>query len=325
MRSFEVARAVPDLVRQGVIPPANAARCLAAARGDLVSVRAELRALAGLGVTLLTAGLGLLLRQNLDALGPVAIAVLLAMAAVGAGWATSRRAPSFSWQRPAEGDWIVDALALLTAALVAADLAWLEVQFTPLGAEWPYHLLFVALVTGALAVRFDSNPTWSLALSSFAAWRGVALVPSARGLERVLLDRGFELRLQLLICAVVFFVVGYACRRFDRKAHFEPTTTLVAVLVASVALALGLGEGSSWPAWGLALIGFGSVAAAWAFRRRRLALFAVAAFAAYLGVTRFLFVSQSLGLGCFWLAMSAVGGMALLVVLHRRFRAEEPE
>jgi len=313
---------VPDLVREGVLSPDQAARCLALARGDLVPLRAELRALAGLGVALLTSGLGLLLKENLEAIGPTAIAVALTAAALAAGWATARRAPAFSWRRPATGDWIVDALALLTVALVAADLAWIELRFTPLGADWPMHLLLVALVAATLAVRFDSIPTWSLALSTFAAWRGVALVPSARAIERGLLDRDFELRVQLLVCAVVFAAAGWAMRRFDRKSHFEPSTTFAAFVVGAVALGLGLLEGSRWPVWALALVALGVSTATWAFRRRRLGLFAVAAFAAYLGVTRFLFVADSFAVGCFWLASSTIGGIALLVVLHRRFRAE---
>ena len=53
MRSPETARAIPELVSAGLLSPERAAPLLAAARGDLVSVRAELRTLAGLAVALL--------------------------------------------------------------------------------------------------------------------------------------------------------------------------------------------------------------------------------------------------------------------------------
>ena len=44
--------------------------------------------------------------------------------------------------------------------LAAADLAYIEVQFTPLGPNWSWHLLIVALLTGSLdrAAAEDPDP-----------------------------------------------------------------------------------------------------------------------------------------------------------------------
>ena len=44
-----------------------------------------------------------------------------------------------------------------------------------LGPAWPLHLLVVAVFYGVLAYRFDSRILLSLALASFAAWRGLSL------------------------------------------------------------------------------------------------------------------------------------------------------
>jgi len=322
MRSPEVARAIPELVRDGVLPPRRAAPLLASARGELVSLRGELRALLGLGVVLVTSGVGLFLKQHHEALGPGVIALLLTLAAAACLVAVVRRSPPFGWQRVPEPDWIVDGLLLLAIGLLGADLAWIEWQFTPLGAHWAWHLLLMSAATAALAVRFDSIAAWSLALSTFAAWRGVAVSPTAQNLERALFRGEGALRWNLLVCAAVFAAAGWALDRFDRKRHFEPATTFLAALAAGVALASGLGEASFWPLWavGLAALGFG--VARLAFARRRLALFALGGLAAYVGVTRFLFeIPGWYGLGCFWFALTSVGAVVLLVVVHRRFRA----
>jgi hypothetical protein len=323
MRSPEAARALPSLVREGVLTAEAAAPLLAAARGEVVSVRAELRALVGLGVALTTAGIGLLLRENLDALGPWGLALLLGAAAGGALIATARRAPAFSWRRSPDADWIVDGLVLLTVGLVGAELAWVETQFAALGESWPWHLLVMSLVTGALAVRFDSTAAWSVALTTFAAWRGVSLAPGA-GLGRTLEGAGLELRWNLLGCALLFALVGRVAERLDRKAHFEPTSTFVAALAAGLALLSGLGE-ERWALWALALAAFGGSVAAWSFGRRRLGLFALGALAVYVGVTRFFFAMPFAGaLGCIWFAATSAGAIVLLVVVHRRFRSAEP-
>jgi hypothetical protein len=180
----------------------------------------------------------------------------------------------------------------------------------------------MSLVTAALAVRFDSVAAWSVALTTFAAWRGVALLPGT-GLEKTIERGGLELRLELLACALVFALVGRAVERLDRKAHFEPASTFLAALAAALAFATGLGEGE-WAPWALALAALGTGVSWWAFGRRRLGLFALGALAIYVGVTRFVFALPFAGaLGCFWFAATSVGAIVLLVFVHRKFRAAE--
>jgi len=325
MRSPEAARAIPELVAAGVLKPDQAAPLLAAARGEVVTVRAELRWLAGLSVTLLTGAAGLLIRDYHDAIGPLGIALLLGLAAALALVFAFRRGAPFTWDRDPGPDWLLDGLVLLAIGLLGADLAWIEIHFTPLGAGWPYHLLAMSLLTGALAVRFDSAPAWSLALATFAAWRGVSIVPGAAALESALGRGDGPLRRELLFCALLFFLLGRAAERFRRKSHFEPATTFLAALAAALAATAGLAAGN-WEVWALALAALGAAAAAWAFRRRRRALFALGALALYVATTRALFALPfGPSLGCFWFAASTVGAIVLLVAVHRRFRAAEGE
>lgn len=324
MRSPEAARALPELVAAGVVTPAEAAPLLAAAKGELVSVRAELRALLALGVAALTAGVGLFLKEHHEEIGPLTIALLLTFAAAACLWAVWRRAPAFTWAKPPEADWIVDGLLLLAVGLIGADLAWIETQFTPLGAAWPWHLFWMSLVTAALAIRFDSIAAWSLALTTFAAWRGVSVMPDPGRFERSLWANQEVLRFNLLVCAALFVVVGYALVRSDRKAHFEPVSTFLGVLAAGLAFASGLGVASVWPLWSVALAVLGLGVTRFAFVKRRLTLFALGALGVYAGVTRFLVeIPGAAYFGCFWFAGTTVGAIALLILVHRRFRAAE--
>ncbi len=325
MPSPEAARAIPELVAAGVLSPEQAAPLLARARGELVPVRAELRTLAGVAVTLVVTGAGLLVRELRDALGDLPIALLLIAATALALFAARRRSPGFTWARPERPDWLLDALVLLAIGLAGGSLAWIEVHFTPLGADWPLHLLAMSLLAGALAIRFDSLAAWTLALSTFAAWRGVSLAPRADAFDRAFDPAGSgALRLNLLLCALLFLALGWLAVRFDRKAHFEPATTFLGVLAAALVPLPGLAESGTWPLWALALAALGAAAGSWAFRRRRRALLALGALALYVAMTRALFALPfAAGIGCFWFALSTVGAIVLLVVVHRRFAREE--
>ena len=173
MRSREVAAAIPKLVEKGLLSPDTAAPLLRSARGELLSVRGELRAVFYVGVLAVVGGVSLLVKENLDRIGPVTIAVAIGLAAaVCLAW-TLRRALPFTWQRSESSDWAFDFLLLLGILLLGADLAYVEAESTPFGDAWSYHLLFMSLVTGAFAVRCDSRTAWSLAFSTVRrlAWR----------------------------------------------------------------------------------------------------------------------------------------------------------
>lgn len=318
----DLAAAVSQLVADGVLPAGRAEPLLRQARGELVSVRAELRALLYLGVLIAMAGIGLLVEQNLDRIGPLAIATGIGAAALAAlGW-VARVSPPFSWQEVPAPNLAFDYILLLGVLLAAADLAYLEVRFAPLGAFHPWHLLVVAVLAGAAAFRFDSRVVLSLALSAFAAWRGVAL--SRQGVGEWL--GAGAVRWNAVACGALFAAGGLALARTRRKAHFEPLAVNLGWLLILAGLVTGFGEeGRRGPAWGAALLAVGAALAAGAFRRRRFPLFAMGVLAAYAGLCRlFAAVPQAAELACFFVAVSSLLVLAGLVAGQRAMRAARP-
>ena len=321
MRSPEVAAAIPKLVEKGILAPATAAPLLRSARGELLSIRGELRALLYFGVLAVVGGVSLLVKENLERIGPVTIAVAIGLAATACLAWTIARAEPFSWQRAASGDWAFDFLLLLGILLLGADLAYIEAKFTPLGDAWSYHLLCMSLATGALAVRCDSRTAWSLALSTFAAWRGVAAAAVAQGL---LWSSGSALRLNLMLCGLAFLGLGFGMRRLDRKRHFEPLTSFFGSFGVLAGLGMfALDPAENWVLWAIVFVAAAAGLAAIALRARRFGLFALGALGVYAGISRLAFeLIGEAGCGCFWFAGSSVGMIALLWFVQRRFRVE---
>jgi len=317
----DVAQAIPELVECGILPAATAPRLLRVARGELVSVHGELRALLYAGVLLVAGAAGLLVEQNLDRIGPAAIAAGLGLAAAAALAWVARQAPPFSWREAPSPNLAFDYILLLGVLLAAADLAYVEVHFTPLGARWPWHLLIVAVLTGIAAFRFDSRVVFSLALSTFAAWRGVA----AGRLGAVFWARTAAVRWNAIACGALFAVLGLALARARRKAHFEPVAVHLGWLLILGGLVSGIAEaGRAGLAWSAALLLVGTGLAAGAFLRRRFPLFAMGVLAAYVGLSRL--AIELLGLreelGCLWLAVTSI--LLILGLLAAQRRMKEP-
>ena len=76
---------IRTLRADGVIDDATAASALALDRGEVFSLHLELRATLYAGVLLVMAGVGIVLARNFDRIGPVAILLVILLAAAACG------------------------------------------------------------------------------------------------------------------------------------------------------------------------------------------------------------------------------------------------
>jgi hypothetical protein len=317
---IEVASAVERLVGEGNLTPEQALVPRRAARGELLSVRFELRTLLWLGVSLVVSGVGLLVKENLDRIGPLTIAVTLGAAAAACLTWVARVSPPFSWGEQPSPNLAFDYVLLLGAALIGADLAFIEVKFTPLGPNWPWHLFWTSLAFAALAVRFDSRVVWSLALSTFAAWRGVSMGTLASA--PLGNWQPAPLRANSIACGAIFVLGGFLLLHLRRKPHFEPVAVHMGWLLVLGGLAAGMldpGARTRWAAWALALLAVAGVLTWLAARAHRFWLFAIGLLGAYAAVSRFVVesVSGDTQRQVWFLASSIALVVALVRMRHR--------
>jgi len=318
----DVATATVRLARDSVLTREQAALFRRVARRDLVSVRPELRALLYGGVLTFMGGVGVLVQQNLDRIGPVAIASALWLGALGSLVWALQHAPPFSWGRSASSHLAFDYILLLGVLLTGAALAYTEVQFTPLGRAWSYHLLVMSLFAGVLAVRGDSRMIASIALTTFAAWRGVAASPFERAFWA---SGGAEgpLRQNAIVTGLLFVGLGYALVRSGRKAHFEPLCAHLGWLLVLAAILSGIGEGGgAGTAFQLALLVVGAGLATVAFRAARFGLFGMGLVGAYIGLSALVIaVIRDPFLGFLWFTSTGIGVLIALLVAHQKIKA----
>jgi len=315
----DVAAAVERLRGDGVLGDLPANFFGRVARRELVSVRLEIRSVLYLGVLLLTAGVGLFVKEHHERIGASAIgAAIGVVAAACLLWAARHSAP-FSWEEATSSHAGFDYILLLGALLVATDLAYLETQLMLLGPDWPFHLLLVAVFYGLLAYRFDSKMLLSLALASFAAWRGIAV-----SIGRTSLGSGdpARLRVEALVLGALFAALGFVSVRVGKKAHFEDVYVNAGLFLALGGLLSGVfsERKGGWGGWLLALLLVASAVALGAFRARRTLPFALAVVAAWLGLQRLVFRGAgAVPSGALLIsAMTAAAVLILVVSAHRK-------
>ncbi|HTZ41195.1 MAG TPA: DUF2157 domain-containing protein, partial [Syntrophales bacterium] len=145
------------------------------------SMHQELRAAIYIGVLLVTAGLGLTIRQYFAQLGDIAIIGSLTLGALAAFLYCFLKSKPYSSGEVESPNILFDYVLLFGCTLYAADVGYIETQFRILGDSWHNYLLVSAALFFFLAYRFDNRLVLSMALSTLAAWFGFQL--SARFLS----------------------------------------------------------------------------------------------------------------------------------------------
>ena len=319
----DVVGAIATLRARELLSSEQAAFFDRVARRGLVSVRFEIRALLYAGVLLVTSGVGVLVAKHQDDIGPLAIATGIALAAGACLLWVMRRAAPFSWAEAPSPGVAFDYVLLLGLLLVAADLAYVEVQFTVLGPRWPSHLLIVSGLYLLAAYRWDSRTALGLALTSLASWHGlsIGLVPAALGL-----GVAADLRASAIVLGALYTLAAGLSVRLARKAHFEEIFANAGLLLLLGGLLAGaLDDGPVWSAWLLATLVVAAGVMAAAFHLRRSLYFAIGLVTAYVALVRLLFQPFRSGphADSVPLLLAALLGLAALAVVfwaHRRMR-----
>jgi hypothetical protein len=300
MLSFE-----PELERlRPLLPPDTADALLARERREVFSVHPELRLCAWGGAMLLATAAGIVLKNNIERIGPVVLACAVAAIAFACY--------AFVTVRRGRGSLVDDSVLLLGALLVSADVAFVETQFHLFGAAWYRHFLILAVVHGAGAYAYRSRALLSLALTALCAWLGVTNAG---------FDDASELALRAFGAAAVVLMWRTVDLRVREGSEFAPVfESFAAGLAALGGCALMTYDGTRPLACLLAL----AIAAAitwWGYRQRREVLTMFGFLYGVVAVDVFLIDLFQEGCTTFLLLLvSLVAAIAALFVIHARFR-----
>jgi hypothetical protein len=278
---------------------------LARERREVFSLQPELRIIAWGGAMLLATAAGIVLKNNLDRIGPLALALLMAIAAAACYvWV---------WWRRSRASLADDYVLLLGALLVSGDVAFIESQFHLLGANWYRHYLLLAVFHAAGAYLYRSRVLLTLSITAMAAWLGIERRPF--GFFGPF--DGKELALRAAAgCAVM--LMG---RALNRRAEFTPVFEHFAANFAFAATFALMSHGPSRIAGCLLAIALAAVVIAWGFRTRREA-FVLYAFV-YAVIAFDILLIDRLNAEAFiflLLVISTIGAIAALFAIHSRFR-----
>jgi hypothetical protein len=279
---------------------------LARDRREVFSLHPELRIIAWGGAMLLATAAGIVLKNNLDRLGPLTLALLMALAAAACY--------VFVWWRRGKAHLVDDYILLLGALLVSGDVAFIESQFHLLGDAWHRHFLILAIAHGVTAYVYRSRLVLSLSIAATAAWLGARQTP---------FGEGSAYAVRAYACALILLMWRAIHLRLDRNPARDfapPLEHFAANLAFAGAIALMFEDETRLLGCLLAL----AVAAAvifWGMRTKREAFVLYAFLYAVLAIdVLFGHLVHEEVLIFLFLVCSTIGAIVALIAIHARVK-----
>lgn len=303
----------------GTFPESARSQALRLEGRAVFSIRRELLVALYVAVATLIAGVGLLVKANLDHIGPAALLCGI-FAAAAVCYALALRAQRAGRDRSLGLDYVL----LLGALLFSAAVGYAEVKFHVFGSGWSRHLLLLTIWHLATAYLFRSRLLLGVALTAFAGWIGVeARLGTLNRPVHPLLGAGPR----SLLCALVFWM-GSRFHVGDGAATGSGFRDVYRQFAANFgfwgALALGADSSTRWIGAVLLLV-LAIVIARAGLRERRESFLLYAVGYSTIGLVWL----ESLLLGSYlltsWVGLATVvGAVVLLLNLRSRLKESAP-
>ncbi len=283
------------------------------------SVRTEILVVMYLAVATLVAGVGLLIKANLDRIGPVALVAGI-LCASALCYAVALRAHRAERARSLGEDYVL----LLGALLFSAAIGYAETQFRLFGDGWSRHLLWLAAWHLLTAYLLRSRLVLAVGLTAFAAWLGVEV---RLGSVFDPFHHWFGFGYRALLCALLFWC-GSWMHRSDAtdagRAFREVYLQFAANFAFWGALALG-GADSTRLVGAMLLAVLAVVVGGFGLRERRESFLLYAVGYSTIGLVWLEALMFDDYLLTSWIGLfTVIGAVLLLLRLRRQLRESAP-
>lgn len=144
---------------------------------NIFSLNTELLFLMYTSVLLFTSGIGVLVYQNIDSIGHLAILAFVLVLTVLCFYFSFKNASAFSKLETKFKNPIYDYVVLTGSILACIFLGYAQFQYAIFGLDYKWVSLSTALICFFIAYYFDSRMVLSIALTALTTFIGITLTP----------------------------------------------------------------------------------------------------------------------------------------------------
>ncbi|MEZ7505066.1 DUF2157 domain-containing protein [Flavobacterium sp. Arc2] len=146
---------------------------------EIFSLNAELKLFLYLSVLSFTTGIGILIYQNIDTIGHIAILSLLLVVTVICYYFSFKNSTGFQKGETNFENPIFDYLILAAILLTCIFIGYLQFQYTAFGTHYGLATLIPTVIGLFCAYYFDNKSILSIAITGLAAYVGLSVSPQS--------------------------------------------------------------------------------------------------------------------------------------------------
>lgn len=144
---------------------------------NIFSLNAELKLFLYLSVLSFTSGIGILIYNNIDTIGHIAILSLLLVVIGVCFYYCFKNSKGFQKQETTFENPVLEYLVLAGNILTCIFIGYLQFQYKPFGTHYGLATLIPTLVSFFCAYYFDNKSVLTIAITGLAAYVGLSVTP----------------------------------------------------------------------------------------------------------------------------------------------------
>jgi hypothetical protein len=313
-------RIVKELFDKGFIEEDQYQKIEPILSGKIISVFYELRTLLYLGVMLLSAGLGILVYENIGELGHLLSIIMLCVIAGICFWYVLRKAVPYSNFKVTSPTPYFDYILLLGCLLVVVIQGYLQFQYQIFDNALGLSTLLSATFFFTMAYRYDHVGILSLAITALASFWSISISPQ-KWYSSDFFSSSSNLHNTAIIFSTSLALIAILIDKRSIKQHFTFTYINFCSLIFFTGAIAGMFIGDSYGVY-LVILYAGCIMAFFFARWKRSFLFLLYAFiSGYIGTTFLLAdtVFDYEPMLWFYYSIISCGGFVYFIIKYKNY------
>lgn len=255
MEKFK-AQSTLNLFEKGLITENQFEEVKAYRSLNIFSLNAELKLFLYLSVLLFTSGIGILIYENIDTIGHIAILSLLLIVIAVCFYYCFKNSKGFQKAETSFEHPVLEYLVLAANILTCIFIGYLQFQYKPFGEHYGLATLVPTVVSFFCAYYFDNKSVLTIGVTGLAAYVGLSVTP-----QDLLNNNDFyaseSLSYSAVVLGILLIIWTIYSNRISLKTHFSLIFLTFALHILSIAAISNLLHFSSliWMLFTLVLAG----------------------------------------------------------------------
>lgn len=299
----------------------------------IFSLHAELRLFLYLSVLLFTSGIGILIYENIDTIGHIAILSLLLIVIVVCFYYCFKNAKGFQKAETTFEHPVLEYLVLAANILTCIFIGYLQFQYKPFGEHYGLATLVPTIVSFFCAYYFDNKSVLTIAVTGLAAYIGLTVTPQDL-LNNNDFYAGQGLSYSAVMLGVLLILWTIYSNRTSLKTHFSLIFLTFALHIISIAAVSNLTnyETLIWMIFAVVLAGSTYYFYKTSYNYKAMSLYVFMLVYGYIGANMILFrIFENVDFSDIWelvfflLPAYFIGSIVLFIKLIKKFNKEVAE